>query len=46
MKVAGSEVEEKAYALPLSQREAGKSRHREKLNIVAAVRLRLEMYMP
>lgn len=32
--------------MPLSQREAGKSRHREKLNIVAAVRLRLETYMP
>lgn len=39
-------MEGKAYVLPLSQREAGKSRHRERLNIVAAVGLRLEMYIP
>lgn len=32
--------------LPLSQREAGKTRHRERLNIVTAVGLRLETYIP
>lgn len=38
-------MEGEAYVLPLSQREAGKSRHRERLNIVA-VGLRLETYIP
>lgn len=46
VEVAGSGVEREAFALPLSQREAGKTRHRERLNIVTAVGLRLETYIP
>lgn len=46
MKVAGSGVERKGYTLCLSQRKSGKSRHRERLNIVAAMGLRQEIYIP
>lgn len=46
MKVEGSGVEGKGYAYFLSQRKSGKSRHRERLNIVAAMGLRQEIYIP